>query len=95
MFSKRQIALASATALMVWPGCGGSAMAQQFDGEVQLAQAEPPHPTDEGRQPNQKQPPKGAQQQPSAPKPGQPAPPPGSEEAHFPAFSVPLPSVSL
>jgi outer membrane protein OmpA-like peptidoglycan-associated protein len=75
MFSKRQIALASATALMVWPGCGGSAMAQQFDGEVQLAQAEPPHPTDEGRQPNQKQPPKGAQQQPSAPKPGQPAPP--------------------
>ena len=75
MFSKRQIALASATALMVWPGCGGSTMAQQFDGVAQLAQAEPPHPTDEGRQPNQKQPPKGAQQQPGAPKPGQPAPP--------------------
>ena len=75
MFSKRQIALASATALMVWPGCGGSTMAQQFDPGVQLAQAEPPHPTDEGRQPNQKQQPKGAQQQPSAPKPGQPAPP--------------------
>jgi outer membrane protein OmpA-like peptidoglycan-associated protein len=75
MFSKRQIALAGAMALMVWPGCGGSAMAQQFDGVVQLAQAEPPHPTDEGGQPNQKQPPKGAQQQPSAPKPGQPASP--------------------
>jgi outer membrane protein OmpA-like peptidoglycan-associated protein len=75
MVSKRQIALASATALLVWPGCGGSAMAQQwFDGGVRLAQTEPPHPTDEGRQPNQKQPPKGAQQQPP-PKPGQPAPP--------------------
>ena len=74
MVSKRQIALASATALLVWPGCGGSAMAQQwFDGVV--AQAEPPHPADEGRQPNQKQPPKGAQQQPSPPKPGQPAQP--------------------
>jgi outer membrane protein OmpA-like peptidoglycan-associated protein len=78
MFSTRQMVLASATAFLVWPGCGGSATAQQrFDRADQLAQATTPQPTEEGRQPNQpnqKQPPKGAQQQPSPSKPPQPAP---------------------
>jgi outer membrane protein OmpA-like peptidoglycan-associated protein len=74
MFSKRQMVLASATAFVVWPWCGGSAMAQQqFDRGDRLAQAAPPQATEEGGQPNQKQPPKGAQQQPSASKPPQPA----------------------
>jgi outer membrane protein OmpA-like peptidoglycan-associated protein len=78
MFSKRQMVLASAaaTALLAVPWCGGSARAQQqFDRADQVAQAAPPQATDEGRPPNQKQPPKGAQQQPSPSKPPQPPPP--------------------
>jgi outer membrane protein OmpA-like peptidoglycan-associated protein len=75
MFSKRQMVLAGATAFLVWPW-GGSVLAQQQFGRAdQLAQAAPPQATDEGHPPNQKPPPKGAQQQPSPPKPPQPAQP--------------------
>jgi outer membrane protein OmpA-like peptidoglycan-associated protein len=76
MFAKRQMVLASATAFLVWPW-GGSVLAQQqFDRAGQLAQATSPQAPDEGRQPNQKQPPpKGAQQQPNPPKAPQPAQP--------------------
>jgi outer membrane protein OmpA-like peptidoglycan-associated protein len=77
MFSKRQMVLASAaaTALLAGPWCGGSARAQPpLDRADQIAQAAPPQATDEGRQPNQNQPPKGAQQQPSPSKPAQPPP---------------------